>query len=106
MIFEKLQGDPPTKYIDGNAYIVSNGALVDMYRCKEALVDIYNTLDPQNLEVDLDFNTYTSWRKDLIKKFKEWDKMYLKHIKSVYPEMSGIHSAAMKPLAILVEANL
>jgi len=46
MIFEKLQGDPPTKYIDGNAYIVSNGALVDMYRCKEALVDVYNYLDP------------------------------------------------------------
>ena len=32
--------------------------------------------------------------------------MYLKHIKSVYPEMSGIHAAAMKPLTILIEANL
>ena len=32
--------------------------------------------------------------------------MYLKHIKGVYPEMSGIHAAAMKPLTLLVDANL
>ena len=70
------------------------------------LVDIYNYLDPQTMEVDLDFNTYGTWRKELIKKFKEWDKMYLKHIKAVYPEMSGIHKAAMEPLTILVAANL
>mgnify|MGYP004370356583 CR=1 FL=1 len=69
-------------------------------------MDQYNYLDPQTMEMDLDFNTYTSWRKELIKKLKEWDKMYLKHIKSVYPEMSGIHSAAMKPLTILIDANL
>jgi len=38
--------------------------------------------------------------------FKEWDKMYVKHIKSAYIEMSAIHASAMKPLKDLLESNL
>ena len=45
------------------------------------------------------------WKADLIKILKEWDKMYIKHAKSIYPEMNAIHQQAMKPLLDLVEAN-
>ena len=106
MIFEKLQGDPITKYIDGNAYIVSNNANVDWYNCKEAIVEIFNMLDPQMMEVELDFNEMNNWRKKLISKLKAWDKIYLKHIKTVYPEMSQLHAEAMKPLTLLIDSNL
>ena len=44
--------------------------------------------------------------KDLIKKCKEWDKLYVTHVKTTYPEMSQIHATAMKPLTLLVESNL
>ena len=51
-------------------------------------------------------DNYISWRKDLIKLLKDWDRLYLKHIKSGYIEMSAIHSKAMKPLTDLLESNL
>jgi hypothetical protein len=37
---------------------------------------------------------------------KEWDKLYIKHIKSGFIEMNNIHMAAMKPLTNLLESNL
>ena len=37
---------------------------------------------------------------------KEWDKLYVKHIKSGYVEMNQIHMTAMKPLTDLLESNL
>jgi hypothetical protein len=37
---------------------------------------------------------------------KEWDKLYLKHIKSGFVEMNAIHMNAMKPLTNLLESNL
>merc|ERR1711871_547137 len=52
------------------------------------------------------FETFGGWKKDLIKFCKEWDKLYVKHIKGTYPEMNGHHMAAMKPLTQLIDANL
>lgn len=46
------------------------------------------------------------WKKDLVKKCKEWEKLYNKHIKMTYPEMSEIHATAMRPLSLLIDANL
>lgn len=77
-----------------------------MFNCKEALVDIYNILDPDQMQLDCTFENYTGWKKDLFKKCKEWDKLYCKHIKATYPEMSQIHAAAMRPLTLLIDANL
>lgn len=37
---------------------------------------------------------------------KEWDKWYMKHIKSGYIEMNKIHMTAMMPLTNLLESNL
>jgi hypothetical protein len=58
------------------------------------------------LDMNLTAETYVTWRKELIKLLKEWDRLYLKHIKSGYVEMSAIHSKAMKPLTDLLESNL
>jgi hypothetical protein len=58
------------------------------------------------MEMQLTHETYISWKKELIKMLKEWDKIYLKHIKSGYIEMNAIHMAAMKPLTNLLESNL
>ena len=67
--------------IDGTNYEISNGAMVDMWGSREALVFIYDYIDPQRMEMELSFETYTSWRKDLIKACKDWDRIYLKHVK-------------------------
>jgi hypothetical protein len=58
------------------------------------------------MEGECNFDSYTSWKKDLMKMLKEWDKMYTKHMKSIYPEMNKIHTDAMKPLTDLITANL
>ncbi len=58
------------------------------------------------MEMQLTHETYISWKKELIKMLKEWDKMYLKHIKSGYVEMNKIHMDAMKPLTDILESNL
>ena len=49
-----------------------------------------------------------SWKKDLLKACKEWDKFYVKHSsnKGSYSEVNAIHEAAMKPLIDLITANL
>lgn len=52
------------------------------------------------------FDTFTTWRKDLIKLLKEWDKVYVKHIKAAYPEMSKHHSEMVEPLTRLINSNL
>lgn len=38
-------------------------------------------------------------------KLKEWDKTYLKHMKSTNPELADIHARAMKPITDLMESN-
>ena len=104
MFFEKVE----TLSIDGTNYIISNAAQVEMWVCKCALVDIYNFLDSGTVEMDRNVDTYLTWRKDLIKLLKDWDKLYVKHSskKGTYEEMNTLHTTAMKPLYELVEANL
>ena len=41
-----------------------------------------------------------------MKVLKEWDKLYVKHMKAIYPEMNAIHNQAMEPLNKLVDANV
>ena len=57
------------------------------------------------MDMELSAETMGAWKKDLIKFCKEWDKLYVKHAKAVYPEINAIHVAAMKPLTQLIEAN-
>lgn len=104
MFFEKVE----TISIDGVNYIISNAAQVEMWTCKSAIVDIYNFLDDDNIEMNRTADTYQSWKKELIKMLKEWDKFYVKHSgnKGTTGEMNTLHMSAMKPLSELIEANL
>lgn len=47
MIFEKLKSDDPVFVIDGVKFEFSPGACVDLWNFKSALVNVYNTLDPE-----------------------------------------------------------
>ena len=53
-------------------------------------------------------DNYMGWKKELVKYLKDWDKNYVKHMgnKGTYAEMNTLHTAAMKPLTELIEANL
>lgn len=79
---------------------------MEIWNCKEKIVETCNYFDSDTLEMNLNENTYISWRKELIKILKEFDKLYVKHIKSGYIEMNNIHMNAMKPLCQLMESNL
>ena len=88
MFFEKKE----FVVIDGIRYDISNPTQVEMYRSKEKMVEIYNKLDPDDLERTLTFDSYIAWRKELIALLKEWDKYYMQHCKNGYLEQSVIHA--------------
>ena len=49
MFFDKVE----TVTIDGNFHELSNNAKFETYNCKNALVEIYNYLDPENMSMQL-----------------------------------------------------
>jgi hypothetical protein len=102
MFLEKCE----KKSIDGVTYEITNATQVEMWNCKTKIVDIFIYLDPEMMEMQVKPDTYVSWKKELVKHLKEFDKLYTKHIKSGYVEMNGIHTSAMKPLTDLLESNL
>ena len=104
MFFEKVEFTT----IDGTMYPLSNDAQVELWNCKTAIVDIFNKLDPDTIEMDgRGPDTLASWKKEFVKMLKEWDKLYVKHSskKGTYEEMNTLHMSAMKPLTELIEAN-
>lgn len=101
MFFDKCE----KKSIDGVSYEITNGTQVEIWNCKQMLYDIYQTLDMSMWEINVTPDTYLQWKKDLIKLLKEFDKLYVKHMKSGFVEMNTIHTAAMKPLLDMMSAN-
>lgn len=64
------------------------------------------------METTLTQDTLNTWRKDLIKVLKEFDKFYVQHIKPStksktysHDEMSSYHKTAMLPLVELMDSN-
>jgi hypothetical protein len=96
MFFEKCE----KFFIDGITFDITMGTSVEIWNCKEKLVEIFNAFD-----IDIDETKYVSWRKELIKLLKEFDKLYVKHIKSGYILQNEIHMTAMRPLVNLMESN-
>jgi hypothetical protein len=101
MFFDKCE----KKAIDGTTYEISNGTTVELWNCKQQLIEIYNAVDPGMADITFSMDAYTQGKKDLIKMLKEFDKLYTKHIKSGYVEMSAIHQAAMRPLIDMMSSN-
>lgn len=102
MFLEKCE----KKTIDGVTYDITNATQVEIWNCKSKIVEIFNYIEPSMMDMTLTFDTYITWKKDLVKLLKEWDVLYMKHIKQGYPEMNAIHMSAMKPLTDLLESNL
>lgn len=57
------------------------------------------------MNMSLTADSYTSWKKELVKFLKDFDKLYVKHIKSGYVEMIAIHTKAMQPIVELMSSN-
>ena len=76
---KKLDSANPHIDIDGTRYPITSASEKDMWNCKQALTDIYDYRDPEAMNMDLDKDTMNSWKKELVKKLKEWDKSYVKH---------------------------
>lgn len=73
-----------------------------MFNCKTNLYEMHSYLK----EIDArDAETYVSWKKELVKILKEFDKMYVKHVKTTFVEMNKIHMQAMEPLNLLIKSN-
>lgn len=94
------------KSIDGVTYEITNSTQVEIWNCKSKIVEIFNYTDPSMMEMNLTHENYITWKKDLIKLLKEFDKLYVKHMKSGFIEMNTIHMSAMKPITDLLESNL
>ena len=92
--------------IDGNKYELSMPVYNDTYNCKNVLWEIDSKLEDDQFQMDCSYENYKSWNKELVKKLKEFDKMYTNHVKKTYPYMSDIHQRAMKPLWDLIVSNL
>ncbi len=101
MFFEKAE----KKTIDGHTYEITNATQVEIWNCKTAVNDIFITLDPSMFDMSITLENYIPWKKELIQKLKAYDKLYTKHMKSGYVEMSALHATAMKPLTDLLESN-
>ena len=101
MFFDKVE----KKSLDGVMYEITNGTQVEIWNCKQQIVDIYTYVEPDMMNMQLNADTYTSWKKELIKYLKDFDKLYVKHIKSGFVEMNVIHTSAMKPLLDMMSSN-
>lgn len=75
-----------------------------MSNCKDKIYEIFNKVHGEF--GDKDVNNYQTLKKELVKMLKEWDKMYLNHVKKTYPEMNGLHMTCMKPLTQLIDSNV
>ena len=58
-----------------------------MYRTKEKICEIYREVDPDMWDENMKPESYQSQVNKFKKLLKEWDKMYVKHIKAVHTEM-------------------
>ena len=67
--------------IDGKTYEISNPTQVEIWNCKGKLCEIFQRFDDGTMEMQCNPETYISWKKDLVKELKEFDGMYVKHIK-------------------------
>ena len=84
MFLEKCE----KKTIDGVTFDITNATQVELWTCKSKIVEIYLYLDPSMMEMQLTQDTYISWKKELIKHLKEFDRLYVKHMKSGFVEMN------------------
>ena len=82
MIFHQIDASAPHYVIDGIKYDLTSVAVIDTFKYKGYLVEIYDYMENEH-----SFENFQSWQKDLMKILKTWDQAYCKHIKAPHPEM-------------------
>ena len=103
MFFKSLQ-EPLEIFFHGVKYTVTAGANHDHRGCRETLSSIW-LLTQKDTVVDWSPDDFAAKKKELTNKLKEWDKKYMKHMKSFHPEIALIHASAMDPLLKLMKSN-
>lgn len=105
MFFDKIDAAAPSYIIDGVVHQFTSVAANDTFKYKSFFVEVFDFLDPEMFETACTFETYTGWKKELLKILKQWDVHYVKHIKAPHPEMQKVHDLAMMPLSQLMKSN-
>lgn len=77
--------------IDGVRYELTNKTKEECYNYKMKIAEIYEYFNPDNYDMTRTQENYIEWKKELIKHLKEFDKMYVKHVKESHPEINTIH---------------
>lgn len=103
MFFKNLS-EPMEIFFHGVKYTVTAGANHDHRNCRETLCQIWQ-MSTKDTVGDWTAEDFAARKKELTNKLKDWDKKYVKHAKTVNPELSLIHSAAMEPLTKLMKSN-
>ena len=104
MVFKRLQED--FIVIDGISYEVTNSANQDHFDCKEKFMNIFQHLEQYYDGEELSADNLASFKKELISKLKDYERKYVKHVKTTNGLLAGIHSKAMQPVVDLMEASV
>jgi len=68
------------------------------------VLQIWAKLDREALE-DMNPYNFKNFKTDVFKTLKEWDKRYMKHMKSAHVDLSHIQKESMLPLTNLLQSN-
>ena len=103
MFFKNLS-EPMEIFFHGVKFVVSAGANHDHRSCRDTLCQIWMMTSKDSVG-DWTADDFAAKKKELMNKLKDWDKKYVKHSKTVNPELALIHSTAMEPLTKLMKSN-
>ena len=89
MVFRRLQED--FIVIDGQSYEVTNSANQDHFNCKETFMTIFQLLEQYYDGEELSADNLASFKKELTGKLKEYERKYVKHVKTTNGALATIH---------------
>ena len=104
MVFKRLQED--FIVIDGVSYEVTNSANQDHFACKETFMSVFQHLEQYYDGEELSPDNLAAFKKEVIGKLKDFERKYVKHVKTTNGLLAGIHSKSMQPVVDLMEASV
>ena len=95
MIFQKVEAEQGKENleikIDGEAHVVPVPVNLDHFNCRESFLNIIRRIEEGCDEDDpINVDNLASWKKELLKELKEFEKKYVKHAKSSNPVLAKI----------------
>ena len=108
MFFRKLQENTGTATVvfDGKHYPVTAASNLDHFNCRmDLMTNVWPRFAADEIEDQMTPAQYKTYKTEVAKKLKDWDKKYEKHRKQHHPELAAIQHEAMEPLTDLWESN-